>query len=167
MRGFISKKKELLKEESVLFVFYVSLILKGFLSLSEIAAGIFASFASKSFILSIAGVLTRGELAEEPADFAANYFLHVAQSFSSSTEHFVAFYLLSHGVIKLWLIIGLLRKKMWYYPAAIAFFSFFIIYQIYRFTFTHSIWLLAITFFDFAVIWLIWYEYRILKSKKQ
>jgi uncharacterized membrane protein len=44
-------------------------------------------------------------------------------------------------------------------------FGAFIAYQLYRFTFTHSIGLIALSLFDFAVIWLIWLEYRSLGSR--
>ena len=76
---------------------------------------------------------------------------------------FAAVYLLGHGVIKLWLIIGLLREKLWYYPTALVVFGLFIVYQLYRYSFTHSIWLLLITIVDLVVIGLTWHEYRYLR----
>ena len=71
---------------------------------------------------------------------------------------------MSHGVIKLWLIIGLLRRKLWYYPLAIAVFGLFIVYQLYRYSFTNSVWLLVLSAVDAAVIALTWHEYRYLRS---
>jgi uncharacterized membrane protein len=100
---------------------------------------------------------------EDPRDFVANYLSHAAQDLSVSSQHFAAFYLLSHGAIKLWLIIGLWRKKPGYYPAAIAVFSFFVLYQLYRYSFSHSVPLLAITILDVAVIGLTWFEYQQLR----
>ena len=75
-----------------------------------------------------------------------------------------AIYLFGHGVIKLWIIIGLLRKKLWYYPVAMIVFGLFIVYQLYRYTFTHSFLLLLITALDFIVIGLTWHEYRHLRT---
>jgi uncharacterized membrane protein len=43
-------------------------------------------------------------------------------------------------------------------------FGAFIVYQLYRFTFTHGIGLIALSVFDLVVIWLIWLEYRALRS---
>ena len=80
-----------------------------------------------------------------------------------STRNFTTVYLLSHGVIKLWLIIGLLRAKLSYYPVAIGVFGLFIIYQLYRFSATHSLWLLLITAVDVVVIGLTWHEYQYLR----
>jgi uncharacterized membrane protein len=52
------------------------------------------------------------------------------------------------------------REKRWAFPVAIAVFLLFIVYQLYRFTLTHSPWLMLLTLFDVAVLWLIWNEYR-------
>jgi len=75
----------------------------------------------------------------------------------------MAIYLLSHGVIKMFAVIALLRKKLWGYPLSIAVFGGFIVYQIYRFTVTGGIGLIVLTIFDLVVIWLIWLEYRVVK----
>jgi uncharacterized membrane protein len=42
-------------------------------------------------------------------------------------------------------------------------FALFIIYQLYRFSFAHSVWLLVITILDIVVIWITWREYKYLK----
>jgi uncharacterized membrane protein len=109
--------------------------------------------------------VTQTELTEDPRDFVANYLLHATQNLSVSSQHFAAFYLLSHGIIKLWLIIGLWRGKLAYYPAAIAVFGLFILYQMYRYSFTQS--LLLITVLDGVVIWLTWSEYRNLRRGRK
>lgn len=62
------------------------------------------------------------------------YLLQTAHSFSLDTQKFASMYLLSHGIIKALLIAGLLRQKLWYYPAAIIVFVSFILYQLHRFT---------------------------------
>jgi uncharacterized membrane protein len=85
----------------------------------------------------------------------------MAQHFSVASKSFYAFYLLSHGVIKLLLVIGLLRNQLWSYPASLIALAAFIIYQLYRFSYTHSVGLIALTLFDFLVIALIWHEWRI------
>ena len=83
-----------------------------------------------------------------------------AQDFSVATQHFYAFYLLSHGVVKLLLVAGLLRDKLWAYPASPVAMTLFIAYQLYRYSYTHGIGLLALTVFDLVVIWLVWHEWR-------
>jgi len=140
--------------------FGLGLLLKGAFALAEIGAGLFIYFANRHFLLALAHAVTRMELMGDPHDFVANHLLHAAQNLSVSDRHFTAFYLISHGVIKLWLIIGLLRKRLAYYPAAMIVFGLFIVYQMYRYSFTGSISLLFITGLDLVVIWLTLLEYR-------
>ena len=155
--------KKLFDAKNIHVAFEMSLILKGMFALAEIVAGIFAYFITTQFLLDLVQAVTRTELTEDPRDFVANYLLHAAQGLSVSSQHFAAFYLLSHGAIKLWLITGLWQKKMGYYPAAIAVFSLFILYQVYRYSFTHSLSLLFLTVLDVVVIGLTWFEYQHLR----
>jgi uncharacterized membrane protein len=157
------ESKNLAQEEKIHLAFEISLLLKGLFALGQIIGGIVAFFATKEFLLKTVSVLTQEELAEDPRDLVANFLLHSAQNLSISTQHFMALYLLTHGSIKLWLIIGLLREKLWYYPTAIVVFGLFIVYQLYRFNFTHSVWLLLITLVDVIVIALTWHEYKYLR----
>ena len=61
-------------------------------------------------------------------------------------------------------VAGLLREKLWAYPASIAVFGAFIAYQLYRYSYTHEVALIALTVFDLFVIALAWHEYRLLRS---
>jgi uncharacterized membrane protein len=153
-------------ERKVYLVFFYSVVLKGLNAIGEIVGGIVALIISQEFIIRTALYLTQNELSEDPSDKFANYLIHSAQQFSVSSKHFIAIYLLSHGLIKLGLVIGLLKNKTWAYPVSIFVFALFILYQIYRFYFTHSIWLIALTIFDLIVVWLVWHEYNRLFSKK-
>jgi uncharacterized membrane protein len=159
--------RRLLDERKIHLVFEVSLWLKGAFALSEVIAGVAAYFISQQFLLAIVLWVTKEEFAEDPHDIIANSLLHAAQNFSVNTQKFVAVYLLGHGVIKLWLIIGLLRRRLWYYPVAMIVFALFIAYQLYRYTFSHSVWLLLITVLDIIVIALTWHEYRFMRSAPQ
>lgn len=158
--------KKLFDDKNIHVAFEVSLALKGAFAAMEVIAGIFTYFVTQQFVLSLMQAVTRTELTEDPRDFVANHLLHATQNLSVSSQHFAAFYLLSHGIIKLWLIIGLWRGKLAYYPTAIAVFGLFILYQMYRYSFTQSLLLLLITLLDGAVIWLTWSEYRLLRRHR-
>ena len=121
-----------------------------------------AFFMTREILVHVANIITQGELAEDPHDFLANYLRNSVEYFSVGSQHFTAFYLLGHGLIKLWLVIGLLRFRIWYYPTALIVFGLFIAYQAYRFDHTHSFTLLAVTVVDLIVMGLTWYEYRYL-----
>lgn len=151
-------------EKGIHLVFEVSLWLKGVFAVAEILAGIAAYLVPRQFLVGLVLWVTKDEFAEDPHDLIANFLLHSVQNISIGTQEFAAVYLVGHGVIKLWLIIGLMRKRLWYYPASIVVFGLFIVYQLYRHTFTHSVWLLLITVLDIIVIGLTWHEYRYLRA---
>ena len=154
--------KVLFSEKNIHLAFDASLWLKLVFALGEIASGIATYFVSRAFLVQVVLWVTKGEFAEDPRDLVANSLLHTAQHFSVGAQEFAAIYLLAHGVIKLWLIIGLLRKRLWCYPTAIVAFGLFVAYQVYRYTFTHSVLLILITILDIIVIGLTWHEWRYL-----
>ena len=156
--------KQLFEEKNVRRAFEVSLVLKGIFAVLEIIGGVLAYFVSQQFLLNLILVFTKQELLEDPHDVVARYLIQFAQNLSVSSQLFTSFYLLSHGILKVFLIAGLLRRELSYYPAAIFIFTLFILYQLYRFSFTHSIWLLLITLLDAVVIWLTWHEYKFVRK---
>jgi uncharacterized membrane protein len=89
--------------------------------------------------------------------------LSLAQNFTVSTQRFYAFYLLSHGFIRVFLVVGLLRNKPWAYPVSLVVLGLFIVYQLYRFSYTHGIGLIVLTVFDVIVMGLIWREYLLVR----
>jgi uncharacterized membrane protein len=149
-----------LNEKTTHVLFQLSLLCKAVFAAAETLAGIGAFFVTQQFVFTLVERLTRAGLFQHPHDLIANYLYTSAQHFSLSTRNFTAAYLLSHGVIKLWLIVGLLRERLWYYPLAIAVFGLFVVYQLYRFNLSHSPWLVLITLVDIVVIGLTWHEYR-------
>ena len=157
--------RRLLSEKNIHLVFELSLYIKGALALLEIVGGILAYFVTKQFVVTAATIVTQGELAEDPHDLIATYLLHTAQGFSVSVQHFTAAYLLGHGTVKLWLIVGLLRQRLWYYPVAVVVFALFVAYQLYRYAFTHAVSLILLTLLDIVVIWLTWHEYAYLRRR--
>ena len=158
----LDKKTE---EKDIFYIFEGSVILKGLHAIIEIVGGVLVLFITQNFIIQTVLKITQEELIEDPKDFIANYLVHVSQNFSISSKYFIAFYLLSHGIIKGILVIALLKKKLWAYPVSIFVFGAFMFYQIIRYTHTHSIWLIIFTVFDVFVIWLIWHEYRQIKTE--
>ena len=144
-------------------IFEISVLLKGAHALIECIGGLALYLVSTATINSWVNFLTQEELIQDPGDFIATRLHEFAQSFSVSTKAFYAFYLLSHGLIKLALVLGLLRGKLWSYPASLAVLALFIAYQLYRYSYTHSFGLIVLTIFDTFVIALIWHEYKLIR----
>jgi uncharacterized membrane protein len=134
-------------ERNIHRVFVVSVAAKGAHALLEIAGGL-ALY-----------LLGSEQIAQwiRPHEWLANHF-------KPSEEQFYAFYLLSHGLIKSVLVVGLLREKLWAYPASFAVFSGFIAYQLYRYSWTHDIGLIVLSILDLFVIALAVHEWRLLRK---
>jgi uncharacterized membrane protein len=62
------------------------------------------------------------------------------------------------------LVLGLLRREKWAYPATFAVLTAFIAYQAYRYVYTHDVGRIAFTILDLAVMGLAWSEYRLGRS---
>lgn len=145
-------------------LFRWGVILKGVDGLVEIASGLTFLLATRSVLQKIVVHLTKAELIEDPNDFFANYLVHAFHGFSLSTQHFSGLYLLAHGLIKMFLVVALLREKLWAFPTGGAFLALFMGYQIFRLTQTHSLLLGLLTVSDLLILFLIWHEYRVLKA---
>lgn len=152
-----------MNEHRIHQVFQLSVLVKGAHALIECVGGIALALISTSTIADLVNASTQEELIEDPKDFLATHLLTMAQQFSVGTKNFYAFYLLSHGAVKLLLVVGLLRNKLWSYPASLIILGLFIVYQLYRFSYTHGIGLIALTVFDIFVMGLIWHEYGLMR----
>jgi uncharacterized membrane protein len=139
-----------MQEKRIHQIFVVSVSLKGLHALIEIAGGLALYLFSADAIARWLDEIDRHNW--------------IARHFPASEQHFYAFYLLSHGLVKAVVVVGLLREKLWAYPASIAVFGAFIAYQLYRYSYTHEAMLIALTVFDLFVIALAVHEYRLLRK---
>jgi uncharacterized membrane protein len=153
-----------MQEKRIHQIFVVSVLFKGAHALIEIVGGIALYLISTATIISAINRWSYDELVEDKNDWIATHLLQFAQTFSVAEHHFYAFYLLSHGLVKLLLVFGLLRERLWAYPASFAVFGAFIAYQLYRYSYTHEVALIALTVFDLFVIALAAHEYRLLRK---
>ena len=139
-----------MQEKRIHQLFVVSVLAKGLHALIEIAGGLALYLFSADAIARWLNEIDRHDW--------------IARHFPVSEQRFYAFYLLSHGLVKIVLVVFLLREKLWAYPASIAVFTLFIAYQLYRFSFTHDIGLILLSIFDLFVIALAIHEYRLLRK---
>lgn len=146
-----------LREKGLHEAFEISIVLKGIGALLESILGAILLYSNS--VLDIVRAMLENELLDDPTDFLTNHFGTLLNP-TPEAQHFGGLYLLSHGIVKLVLIAGLLRDKLWAYPASLAVFTLFIVYQLERYLRTHSVWLLVITAIDLVVMWLIWHEYK-------
>lgn len=140
--------------------FEVGIILKGLDGVIEAIGGALLLFVTPDTISALVTSWTRGELSQDPHDFIANHLLNTAHGLTGSGLLFGALYLLSHGIVKIVLVVAVLKNKLWAYPWLIAFLVVFIIYQIYRFVLEPGAALVALTVFDMFIAWLTYLEWR-------
>jgi uncharacterized membrane protein len=149
-----------LPEKDYRALFKATVILKGLIALGEVALGVFLIFVSYDTMRRAGIALFGGELSEVPTDLIWQYAIKGFQGFAATPQSVWVFIFLSHGIVKLALIWGLLREKLWAYPWAAGVFTFFIAYQLYQLAFTPSIALWLITILDVIVVGLVLHEYR-------
>lgn len=147
--------------------FRASIALKGLLALFETALGFVLLWTSPHTLNRIAMSILTQNLSRDPHDLVLTFLHRGFERLADGGKHFASWYLLSHGGVKLCLVIALLFNKLWAYPLMIVMLSAFIGYQMYRFSLTHSGAMIALTAFDLIVIVLTWIEYRQQLARRQ
>jgi uncharacterized membrane protein len=155
-----------MNERQIHQAFEISLILKALHSLLEIVGGLILAWVSSGTLLRIATLLTARELLEDPKDLISNYVLHLAQSFSLSAKTGAVFFLLSHGSVKLVLVLAVMKGFSWAYPAFMAALGLLIGVQTYQLWHRVSPILLLVTLLDAIVLVLTWHEYRLVRQRR-
>ena len=144
--------------------FLLSVWSKGVAGLIETIGGLLLLFIPHTGLNALVVFLTAPELAKDPTDRIATLLQRTVHQLSADTKLFASGYLIVHGIIKVFLVAGLLRRRLWSYPVSLWFLAGFIAYQAYRFFFTHSLWMIALTIVDLIVAFLIWREYQTRKQ---
>jgi uncharacterized membrane protein len=141
-------------------IFELVILIKFLFGFFEVLAGIVLAISGRLMINNLIIALTQQEIIEDPNDFFSNILIKATSSLSVGSHVFAVVYLIFHGFINVFLAVSLLKNKVWAYPWAIAGFSVFIIYQVFRYFHTYSILLLFLTFFDIFIVLFIFLEYR-------
>jgi uncharacterized membrane protein len=140
--------------------FEAGLFLKGLFAAAECLLGVSLFFVANQSIQNAVRILTAQEIVEDPSDLLARFLMGAAQSLSLDAQSFYALYLVSHGGVKLGVVLLLLRGYMWAYPLAVAVLSGFIVYQIHRYLLEPGLALILLSLLDVVVIILTLIEYR-------
>ena len=140
--------------------FRVGITVKGFDGVLEVVAGVALWFVSPTQMSAFIKTLTDHMLTRIPHGFISRHLLAASQGFTNDSREFAAYYLVSHGFVKVVLVICLWMNKLWAYPLTIAVFGLFMLYQIHRFMHTHSVSMILLTIFDALLIYLTWVEFK-------
>ena len=140
--------------------FLLSVWCKGIAGLVETIGGLLLLLIPHTGLNALVFFLTAPELVEDPTDRIATLLQRMVHELSADTKLFASGYLIVHGIIKVFLVAGLLGRRLWSYSVSLWFLAAFIAYQMYRFLSTRSLWMIALTIVDLIVAFLIWREYQ-------
>ena len=116
-------------EKEYLNLFKISLFIKGLSSIGEMLAGIFVWFTNKVFLVTFFLNFFQNDLSDNPRDHIATFIVNSAASFAVSSQYILGFYLFLRGLIKIFFIINLFRKK--FFNQLDAFFRIKILLRVY------------------------------------
>ena len=157
--------KNILNSRNIELSFDLTLLVKAVFDLGEILSGVLFLFLTPARITQMIDAVSHHELIEDPTDFLMSHLVTFGSTFTTNSQHFASFYLLSHGLVKITILYLLWRKKLWAYPAAVVMLLGFIAIQVQRYLATLPPMLLFLTFLDVVMIVLTVLEYRNLKTK--
>ena len=158
-----------LRESLLHSTFEFGITVKAVDGLLEIIGGALLWFKSSS-INELVQTAAQHELSRGEHAFIFTHLSNASQKLASGSTMFASIYLATHGLVKLILVICLWLNRLWAYPMTMAVFGGFMAYQILRYTRTHSIALLLLTFFDAILIFLTWKEFqrqKLLRAEKE
>ncbi|MGD9738947.1 MAG: DUF2127 domain-containing protein [Bauldia sp.] len=147
-------------EDTVARIFHVTLVLKLLGSAVEIGGGLLLLFVPTSAMLAAVKAVTGHDLLDDPDNVVGAFILRSIEALGAGHHTGAALYLLSHGAIKLFLVVMVLRDRMWAYPVFLAVLAIFIVYQGYQIALGGSVWLIALTALDIVVFILTFIEWR-------
>ena len=139
--------------------FHAGITLKGIGGVLETIGGILLWFVSPASMSETVQLLFLQEFARNPDGFLTTHVLKQSSKLANMDPTFASLYLLSHGIVKVALVVCLWMNKLWAYPLTILVFAGFCVYQIRRYMHTHAISLVLLTIFDIFLIYLTWREY--------
>lgn len=147
--------------------FLLSVFIKLLEGLFESVIGVFLYFFPATTLNNLLNYFVRIELGEDPDDWLMTHLVQNLPQISIETQNFLAFYLFSHGLVKLVLVYSLLKKHYWAYPIALVVFTLFTIYQVHLYLLQHSPWMIALIIMDILVVILTSIEYKHILSEKK
>lgn len=145
------------------WLFEFSLVFKGLFAAAETMGGLGLLLTPNITLINFVVWLYGHDLTQEPNADMAQWVRHLADTFSMQVQHFYAFYLLAHGLLKFLMVIMLARRILWCYPVAMLILAGFVSYQMTEYLRHGSMVLLALSGFDTFMIGLVYREWGVLK----
>jgi uncharacterized membrane protein len=145
-------------------IYRVGVIIKGLDGVVELVGGMLLWLAPgllRSLLVPLSGTVQGDHPIRKLVAYWAGHF---GQELAAGTTTFVIFFLLAHGIVKSVLVYCLLREYHWVYPYALAVLGLFAGYQVFVLVRSPTVGMALLTALDVAIIWLVWREWRVLRS---
>lgn len=104
--------------------------------------------------------LMQHELHQDPNDFLLSHLTSLLISHPFNITYFAAVYFLFWGVVDIVLSYNLLKHNLWAFPISMLLIGGFLVYEIFRFSHTHSPFLFSVMCLDAFILWLVYREYK-------
>jgi uncharacterized membrane protein len=153
-----------MRQENIHRLFEIGVSLKGLHAVVELILGAVILTANPIAVSNLFVRLALEQQSRGSAAFIVGFLLDLARIVEHGGQHFAGIYLVVAGLINMTLVIGLLTRALWSYPAALGALALFMAYQLFRYSHTHAVTLIVLFLFDAVVWFLIWQEYRFLRS---
>jgi uncharacterized membrane protein len=147
-------------------LYFVGVVIKGIDGLLELLVGVVLVFAPSlphTVLEKVAGKVVHHFDSVGP--FVSGYLENLDADLAQSGSWFLIAYLTAHGAIKVGLVYCLLRRLHHIYPVALAVLLVFLGYQIFLLAVNPTVGLALISLLDAAIIYLVYREYRELKTQ--
>jgi uncharacterized membrane protein len=147
--------------------FQIGITIKGIDGVFEAIGGILLWFVKPAALNSFVRTICLHELSRDPHDFIAAQVMHMSERLAAADPLFASLYLLSHGIVKIALVVAMWFNQLWAYSATIVVFGAFTAYEFYRFIHRHSNVLGVLSVLDAVVVLLTWREYLRQRAEHQ
>lgn len=151
------------EEKQIYQLFKWSILIKGAISVAEVIVGTLVMFIPVSVIMWMANYVVENIFAGNREGFLAAEIISNAEALAGMGTVLIGVYLIGRGGIKLGLIIGLLKNKLWAYPWSLVVIGVLVLFQVFELVKTLHLGIIFVTLFDLVVMYLIWREWNIVK----
>lgn len=145
----------------------IGIAIKGFDGAVELIAGILLWIAPGLLHSTLQALL--GEARESHfrmMQFIADNIARIDADLTRGSIVVVIVFLLTHGAVKVGLVVALFKKWHWAYPWALGVLGAFLVYQVYVFVKHPTVAMALFSLLDAVIIWLVYKEYREVTREK-
>jgi len=148
-------------------IFDIGIIIKGIDGLAELIGGLVLLISPHLVHTTLVAIgVEAGRSTGHVHHFVAQYVARLDDQLAASGLVFLIIFLLTHGIVKIALVVCLLKKIIRAYPIALAILGAFLVYQVYVFVRGPSVSMAIFCLLDAVIIWLVWREYKLLLREK-